>query len=168
MAKFKFAKTSEELENNFITNIILGSGILLLISWLWGGMALTPLFYVYKSFQTSENPIVAEVNHIEYGTRGRIRNIEVAFFHKNKQYVLKKNETMLFMTHKRLDFKNQNQILLYVNEKSPKKSVLERRTDILTTFASTCFFIVWIFISILGLLLFIKGIIGLFIFLKKS
>ena len=90
MAKFKFAKTSEELENNFITNIILGSGLLLLISWLWGGMALTPLFYVYKSFQTLENPIVAEVNHIEYGTRGRIRNIEVAFFHKNKQYVLKK------------------------------------------------------------------------------
>lgn len=38
--KFIFSTESDELENDFITNIILGGGILVLMTWLWGSMAL--------------------------------------------------------------------------------------------------------------------------------
>ncbi|MBE6410481.1 MAG: hypothetical protein E7034_07815 [Akkermansiaceae bacterium] len=102
------------------------------------------------------------------GERDRIRYMEVRFTYHHRPYRLSTDKTRLFMNCRTLEFKGDRGVLLYVNERFPEKSVLERRTDILTTFACALFFLVWSFGTVHGVAFTVKGILGVFLLIKRA
>ena len=168
MMKLRCVESADDLENDCVSNLLLGLGILLLGTWLCGSYLSIPILHVWQSFQTSDVPVVAEVYDMRKGERDRIRYMEVRFTYHHRPYRLSTDETRLFMNCRTLEFKGDRGVLLYVNERFPEKSVLERRTDILTTFACALFFLVWSFGTVHGVVFAVKGILGVSLLIKRA
>lgn len=166
--KLRCVESADDLENDCVTNLFLGVGILLLGTWLCGSYLSIPILHVWQSFQTSDVPVVAEVYDMRKGNRERIRYMDVRFTYQHRPYRLCTDETRLFMNCRSVEFKGDRGVLLYVNERLPEKSVLERRTDILTTSACALFFLVWSYGTVHGLVFAEKGILGVFLLIKRA
>ena len=69
MMKLRCVESADDLENDCVSNLLLGVGILLLGTWLCGSYLLIPILHAWKSFQTSDVPVVAEVYDMRKGER---------------------------------------------------------------------------------------------------
>lgn len=157
----------EQLENDCLTNLLLGIAILLFFSWLIGSMVLSPLAYICKAAKTSTVPIVGKVVDSDYGHRNRVTNITVNFNYNDIEYTIYGGPDDIYLDSRGIKYINDDTVYVYVNYKQPKLSVLEKRNDILTIFISIMFFIVWCLFTLRALQFFIKGIYGLFLSFAK-